>query len=112
MHEPVGGYGPALFISELALIETVAEDPEAQAFGILDPEIVARQRVAVLSPPFHGDALGALDPHHRMQRSAPGELMRRSVRDGRERHFYRLRLVEQPQGAQRRLAHRARRPVG
>src|SRR6185437_10204635 len=74
VHEPVGGHCPALLVFQLALIEAVAEDPEAQAFGILDTEIIARQRLAVLAPPFHGDALGSLDPHHRMQRAPPGEL--------------------------------------
>src|ERR1700755_480651 len=57
VHEPVGGPRPALFVLQLALIESVAEDPEAQTFGVLDAEIVAGQRLAVLPPPFHRDAL-------------------------------------------------------
>ena len=94
------------------LVKPVAKDPEAQALLVLDAEIIPRQRFAVLLPPFHGDALGALDPHHRMRDAPPGELMRRAVGHGRERHLDRLGLFEQPQGAQRRLAFDARGPGG
>src|SRR5579859_3541883 len=95
MHEPVGGRWIALPIPQLALVKTVAENPEAQSLGILDAEVVARQPLAVLLPPFHGDALGSLDPHHRMQRTAPGEMMWRTIGDCGQRHLDRLRPVEQ-----------------
>src|ERR1700760_3497504 len=36
VHIPVGGHRPALLVLQLALIETIAEDPEAQAFGVFD----------------------------------------------------------------------------
>ena len=97
---------------EFALIEPVAKNPEAQALRILDAEIIPRQRLAVLLPPFHRDAFGALHPHHRMGDAPPGELMRRPVGHGRKRHLDRLRLFEQPQRPQRRLAFDARRPGG
>ena len=63
----------ALVIGQLAAIEPVAKDPEAAALLVLDAEIIPRQRVAVLLPPFHGDAFGAFHAHHRMGDAAPGE---------------------------------------
>src|SRR6185312_3556162 len=62
VHEPVGRHGFALLVPELALVQTVAIDPEAQALGILDAEIIAGKPLAVLLPPFHGDAFRSLDP--------------------------------------------------
>ena len=47
---------------------------------------------------------GPFDPHHRMRDAPPGELMRRPVGHGRERHIDRLRPLEQPQRPQRRFA--------
>ena len=102
--------GLAFLVRRFALIEPVAKDPEAQARLVLDAEIIPRRAVAVLLPPFHGDAFGPLHPHHRMRDAAPGELMRRAVGHGGERHLDRLRPVEQPQRPQRRLALDALRP--
>src|SRR5690348_212534 len=112
MHIPVSGNRPALLLHELVLVETSAKNPEPQAVGILDSKIVPRQHLAVRSPPFHGDTLGPFHPHHRMQRTAPGELVRSSVRDCCERHLDRLWPVEQPQWPQRRFACNARGPFG
>ena len=61
----------ACFICELALIKSVAKDPEAQAFGVLDAEIIARQRLPALLPPLHRDTLGAFHPHHRVGGTPP-----------------------------------------
>src|SRR5262245_59953944 len=101
---PVCGHRLAILVGKLALVEPVAEDPEAAALLVLDAEIVAGQCVATLLPPFHGDALGAFDPHYRMGDATPGEMMRRTVGNGRERHLDGLGLFEQPERPQRRLA--------
>src|ERR1700760_602250 len=55
VHIPVGGQRPALLVLQFALIETIAEYPEAQAFGVLDAEIVTGKPPTILPPPFHGD---------------------------------------------------------
>src|SRR4030095_10509099 len=80
VHEPSDRWGLVPLIRRFAFIETVAKDPEAQARFILDAEIIPRRTVAVLLPPFHGDAFGPLHPHHRVRDAAPGELMRRRRR--------------------------------
>ena len=66
MHVPVGGLGLALLVDKLAIVKAIAKDPETPAFFILDAEIIPRQRLAALLPPFHRDAFGALDPQTRM----------------------------------------------
>ena len=100
----LAGTGSPSASASLAAIKPVAKDPEAAALLVLDAEIIPRQRFAVLLPPFHGDAFGTFDARHHMGDAAPGELMRRAVRHGGERHLDGLGLFEQPQRTQRRLA--------
>src|SRR5438046_7332429 len=100
------------FTGEFAAVKPVAKNPEALACFILDAEIIPRQRFAVLLPPFHRDAFGALDAGHHMGGAAPGEVMRRPVRHHRKRHLDGFRFFEQPQRAPRRLALHTRQPSG
>src|SRR5581483_8829883 len=104
VHEPVGGDRLARLVFQLAAIKPVAENPEAQARLVLDAEVIAGQHLAVLLPPFHGDALRPFHPRHHMVGAPPGEAMRRTVGHGRKRHLDRLGPREQTQGPQRRLA--------
>src|SRR3984885_6258106 len=97
MHEPVGSNRVALVVSEFAAVKAVAVDPETQSAFIFDAEIIPRQRLTILLPPFHRNPPGAPAPHHDMVRPPPGEMMRRSTRNHRERHLDRLRPFEQPQ---------------
>ena len=112
MHEPVRRHGFPLLVPELAFIEPVAENPEAQARLVLDAEVIAGQHLAVLLPPFHGDALRPFHPHHHVIGAAPGEMMRRTVGHGRKGNLDRLGPREQTKRPQRRLAFGARGPGG
>src|SRR5260364_256018 len=69
VHIPDGLHRQALLRLELAVIQTIAIEPEAQAVLVLDAEIVARQPLPLRPPPFHRDALRAFGAHDRMGRS-------------------------------------------
>ncbi len=58
--------GFAFHIGRLAFIEPVAERSSSEARFVLDAEIIPRRAIAVLLPPFHGDAFGPFYPHHCM----------------------------------------------
>jgi len=61
VHEPSDRCGFAFRIGQLAFIEAVRErSRETKSRFILDAEIIARRTIAVLLPPFHGDAFGPL----------------------------------------------------
>ena len=75
--------------------QAFAVEPDPHALAAFDPEIIARQRVALLvAPPFHGDALGAFGMRDHVAHAPPGELHRRAVRHRGDR-FDRLRPLEQ-----------------
>src|ERR1700742_639129 len=110
MHEPVRRHGVAFLASDF-VEQSVAIEPEAQAFFVLDAEVIARQHRALRTPPLHGDTLGTFDADHGMGSAAPDEPRRRTVR-----HFGNdldlIRTLEEPQRAQWRLIHGTRRPDG
>ena len=78
---------------------------KARTAGRLRPRRGNNRASAFLlrSPPLHGDALRALDAHHRVGRAPPVKPRRRSVRHFRD-HLDRLGPLEQPQRPQRRFA--------
>src|ERR1700712_3099392 len=96
MHEPFGRRRRTVFGNELAAVKTVAINPEPEPGLILDAEIIPCQSLSVLLPPFHGDALGAFDPHHRMGGPPPCKMMRRAVRNRCKGHVDRFRRLPTP----------------
>ena len=106
------GRGLAFLVRQFAFIKPVAKNPEAQARLVLDAEIIPRRASPFC---FHHSMAMRSGPSTRTTAcvdAAPGELMRRAVGHGCERHLDGLRPVEQPQRPQRRLALDALRPRG
>src|SRR5580704_11497990 len=103
MHVPVRLNRPALLLFDLAVVESVAIEPEPQTRLVLDAEIIARQHRPLRAPPFHGDALGTFGADHGVGGAAPDKARGWAIRHLRD-DFYLLRPLEQPQRPQRGLA--------
>src|SRR5258707_14616747 len=99
----------AFFLSNLAIINPVAIQPEPQARLVLDAEIIARQHLALRAPPLHGDPLGAFGTDHGMGGAAPDKSGGRAIRHLRDTLDL-LRPLEQPQRPPWRPPPHARRP--
>src|SRR5215212_5249310 len=83
------------FLHDLAVIKSIAIEPEPQARLVLYPEIVARQHFTLRSPPLHGDTLGAFGADDRVGGATPDKSRGRPIRHlGDDLDLF--RALEQP----------------
>src|SRR5690348_8951918 len=96
MHEPVRLHGFPFSLPYLAVIESVAVEPEPQTAFVLDAKVIARKHRAFRAPPFRGDAFGTFSADHIMAGAAPDKPCRRAIRHLRD-DLDLFRPFEQPQ---------------
>src|SRR6185312_11223177 len=99
MDEPFGIDALAFIVDKFASVETIAIDPEPQAFCVLDTEIIPREGGCLVLPPLHRNAFRPFRPNDRMSRTPPCETRWRAIWNGCSCDLDFLWPLEQPQRA-------------